>query len=329
MIRGAMGGDRLKNTVSRVCCIAALAFWGASFSAAKHDSWIEVQTPHFVIVTDVGEQKGRSTAIEFERIQAFFQQSLAIATKRRSPSVTVFAVKNADAMRKLLPEYFAGGFSPYRVHPAGVFFHNQSRYFAIVELDTQRSGRFETLYHEYYHALTVPIFPDLPLWLSEGLAEFYGRTQIKDEYALVGEPDRDLLELLKQNRLIPLDVLVSVDKKSPYYNEAQKASMFYAESWLLTHYLMIGSPDSHQLLVQYLKALAEGKPARESVAAFGDLKKLQAALSSYALQRKLSLKAPVGKMQGDAIVARTLSEPEIKQYFDALAAARSVAHDSH
>jgi hypothetical protein len=326
-----MGGDRLNNTVIRVSCIAAFMLSGASFSAAKHDSWIEVQTPHFVIVTDAGEQKGRATAIQFERIHAFFQQSLAVATKRPSPSVTIFAVKNADAMRKLLPEYFAGGFfSPYRVHPAGVFFHNQSRYFAIVELDTQRSGHFETLYHEYYHALTVPIFPDLPLWLSEGLAEFYGRTQITDEYVLVGEPDRDLLDLLKQNRLIPLDVLFGVDKKSPYYNEAQKASMFYAESWLLTHYLMIGSPDSHQLLVQYLKALGEGKPASESVGAFGDLKRLQAALSSYALQRKfLSVKAPVAKMQGDAIMARTLSEPEIKQHFDALAAAKSVAHNSH
>jgi hypothetical protein len=331
IIRRSMDGDRLKNTVIRVSCIAAFVFSGASFCAAKHGNWIEVQTPHFLIVTDAGEEKGRSTATEFERIQAFFRESLASAAKHPSPSVTIFAVKNADAMRKLLPEYFAGGFSsPHQVHPAGVFFHNQDRYFAIVELDTQRSGRFETLYHEYYHALTVPIFPDLPLWLSEGLAEFYGRTQITDEYALVGEADRDLLDLLKQNRLIPLDVLFGVDKKSAYYNEAQKASIFYAESWLLTHYLMIGNPDSHQLLVQYLKALQEGKPARESVGAFGDLKKLQAALSSYALQRKfLSVKAPVAKMQGDTIMIRTLSEPEVKQYFDALASARSAAHDSH
>lgn len=321
-----MGSDRLKNTAIRVSLIAAFVFSGARFSAAKHDSWIEVQTAHFVIVTNAGEQKGRSTATQFERIQAFFRQSLAIATQRPSPSVTIFVVTNADAMRRLLPEYFADGFfSPYHVHPAGVFFQHGGKYFAIVELDTQRSGYFETLYHEYYHALTLPIFPDLPVWLSEGLAEFYGRTQITDEYAVVGEPDRDLLDLLKQNRLIPLDVLFSVDRKSPYYNEAQRASVFYAESWLLTHYLMIGSPDSHQLLVQYLKALAEGKTARESVAAFGDLKKLQSALSSYALQRKfLSIKAPVPKMQADTMLVHVLSEPETKEYFDAFAAARSV-----
>lgn len=39
-------------------------------------------------------------------------------------------------------------------------------------------------------------------------------------------------------------------------------------------------------------AVTAGYEARESVAAFGDLKKLQASLSSYALQRKfLSVKA--------------------------------------
>ncbi len=320
-----MGSDGLTNTAIRVFLIAAFVFSGARFCAAKHDIWIEIKTPHFVIVTNAGEQKGRSTATQFERIQAFFRQSLAIATPRPGPLVTVFAVTNADAMRRLLPEYFEGFFSQYRVHPAGVFFQHGGNYFAIVELDTQRSGYFETLYHEYYHALTLPVFPDLPVWLSEGLAEFYGRTQITDEYGVVGEPDRDLLDLLKQNRLIPLDVLFNVDRKSPYYNEAQRASVFYAESWLLTHYLMIGSPDAHQLLVQYLKDLADGKSARESVAAFGDLRKLQSALSSYALQRKfLSVKAPVPKMQADTMLVHVLSEPETKQYFDAFAAARSV-----
>lgn len=301
-----------------------MLLWGPSLCKAKDSSWIEVHSSHFVVITDAGEKKGRTTALRFEQIRTFFEQSLAVAAQRSIPPVTIFAVKNEDAMRKLLPEYFAGGFLPSgQVHPAGVFFHHKERYFAVVELDTQRSGHFETLYHEYYHALTEPVFPDLPVWLSEGLAEFYGRTQITDEYALVGEPDSDLLELLKHDRLIPLDVLFSVNRGSPYYNEAQKASMFYAESWLLTHYLMIGNPDSHQLLVEYLKALGEGKSAKESEAAFGDLKQLQSGLSSYARQRKfLSIKTPVMKIQVDAISVRALSEHETKQYFGALAAAR-------
>jgi hypothetical protein len=317
---------------TRVACrfifIVVFFSWGPSLCKAKDSSWIEVQSRHFVVITDAGEKKGRATALQFEQIRTFFEQSLAVAAQRPIPPVTIFAVKNEDAMRKLLPEYFAGGFFPSgQVRPAGVFFHYKDRYFAIVELDTQRSGHFETLYHEYYHALTEPIFPDLPVWLSEGLAQFYGRTQISDEYALVGEPDRDLLDLLRHERLIPLDVLFSVNRGSPYYNETQKASMFYAESWLLTHYLMIGNPDSHQLLVQYLKALEEGKSAKESVAAFGDLKQLQSALSSYALQRKfLSVKTPVTKKEVDAISVRALSEAETKQYFAALAAARSVEH---
>ena len=149
-----------------------------------------------------------------------------------------------------------------------------------------------------------PIVTEFGFYLDSGKGTH--RPQVTDEYAVVGEPDRDLLDLLKQNRLIPLDVLFGVDKTSPYYNEAKKASMFYAESRLLTHYLMIGRANSHQLFVQYLKAFEEGEPARESIAAFGDLKKLQSALLSYALQKKfLSVKAPVAKMQGDAMLVRS------------------------
>jgi len=43
--------------------------------------------------------------------------------------------------------------------------------------------------------------------------------------------------LLRQNKLLPLPVLFTVDATSPYYHEENKGSIFYAESWALTHYL--------------------------------------------------------------------------------------------
>ena len=99
----------------------------------------------------------------------------------------------------------------------------------------------------------------MPMWLAEGLAEFYGFTQIRESSVETGIPDREQLDMLRTHKLIPLNVLFTVDHSSSYYNESEKTSIFYAESWLLTHYLMIGNPEAHKLLVKYLQALNQRK----------------------------------------------------------------------
>jgi hypothetical protein len=282
--------DIRMKAISTLVAVAVTVVLGSSVSEAKHKHWIEVRSTHFLLITDASEKRGRNTATQFERIRAFFRQSLAVASQHPSPFVTVLAAEDEHTMRELLPEYWTGG----HAHAAGVFTHRLDQYFAVVELDVQRSGHFAAFYHEYYHAITMPHFPDLPVWLSGGLAEFYGRTDMGDDYVGTGRPDRDWLDLLRETPLIPLGVLFKVDHASPYYNEAHKASVFYAESWLVTHYLMIGNQDAHQRLVKYLEALSHGKGSDEAVTAFGDLTKLQSALSAYIRQKTfLYVNAPL------------------------------------
>ena len=281
-----------------------------SLSEAKQN-WIEVRSPNFLVITNAGEKRARDTALHLERIRAFFRQSLTVAGHHPSPFVTVLAVKDGQTMRDILEQYWGEG----QPHIAGIFVQLLDQYFAVVELDVQRSGYYSTFYHEYYHSITAPEFPDLPVWLSEGLAEFYGRTDIGDDYVGTGRPDRDLLEVLRDTKLIPLEVLFRVDHSSPYYNESNKMSIFYAESWLATHYLMIGSPEAHKLLVKYLEALGQGKSWSEASAAFGDLTKLQADLSGYLRQKRfLYVNSPPPKVDLGEFTIRTLSEAEAEAY---------------
>jgi hypothetical protein len=69
-------------------------------------------------------------------------------------------------------------------------------------------------------------------------------------------------------------VLFHVDGCSPYYNEQNKTTIFYEQSWALTHYLMIGDDHAHrQSFINFLQALNEGTSTDEAAAkAFGDLK---------------------------------------------------------
>jgi hypothetical protein len=46
----------------------------------------------------------------------------------------------------------------------------------------------------------------------------------------IGKIDSYHLQELHENKLIPIDTLLQVDHNSPYHNEQNRTSLFYAES---------------------------------------------------------------------------------------------------
>src|SRR5277367_286403 len=300
----------------------------ASLPGAKHETWFEARSPNFIVVCNAGEKQARKTAIRFEQIRAVFQRELELASKHESPVITILAVKDEDSMKTLLPEYWVKG----RAHPAGMFLDNMNQYFAVIQLDAPGLDPYHTIYHEYFHSLTAPYYPNLPVWVSEGLAEFYGNTQIGDSEVGMGRPDPDLIAELKQGGLMPLDVLFKVDHSSPYYNEQNKISVFYAESWALTHYLMVGDKSAHRPMLQaYVNAMTKGATEEQAAAqTFGDLKKLQTALFAYignAAFYYIKAPPPPEIAAGDLQI-HELSEAEVDAYRGGFAAVRGRTQDA-
>jgi len=310
----------------------AVSFFGMAFlftclCQAKQQEWVEVRSPNFIVVSNAGEKQARKAAIQFEQIRAAFRESLENAKKHPSPLITILAVKDESSMRELLPEYWAKGHS----HPTGFFAALLNQFYAAVELDAPGSNPYENFYHEYYHTISVPYVPDLPLWLAEGLAEFYGHSRITDDYVIMGEADPILLHELRNHSLIPLSTLFEVNRTSPYYNEADKTSIFYAESWALVHYLMIGDRMAHRsMLDQYLSVLGQGKGSEQAArATFGDLKKLQSDLQNYIYNaRYYQFKYPPPALHQEEPKARTISEAEAAAYRGGLFAVRGRTQDA-
>ena len=153
---------------------------------------------------------------------------------------------------------------------------------------------------------------------SGGSGGILGNTDVSDSGTKMGEADADLIEELKQSSLIPLDVLFKVDQNSPYYNEDHQTSIFYAESWALIHYLMIGDKAAHRPMLQaYLEELSRGASQDEAAAkAFGDLKKLQNALSGYVRNQSFYyLKSPPPpEIPASDLQVRELSDAEADAY---------------
>jgi tetratricopeptide (TPR) repeat protein len=311
------------NLAPKVAVLSAFfALFAATALAAKHETWVEVRSPHFVVVSNAGEKQARKTAVHFEQIRTLFRRTITIAANAPSPVITIFAVKNERSLHELLPEYWVKG----HAHPAGIFSNRLNQFYAAIRLDAPGYNPYETLYHEYYHSLTTPYFPGLPVWLAEGLAEFFGNTRIAGKQAEMGQPSAVWIQELRRNRLMPLDVLLTVDQRSPYYNEQNKTSEFYAESWALTHYLMMGDNGAHrQLLGNYLAAIDRGATSQEAAAkAFGDLNSFQRALEKYIGNYAFyQLTAPAPAEISDAdLQAKALSDAEVDADMGGFEAAR-------
>jgi len=158
--------------------------------------------------------------------------------------------------------------------------------FVGVRTDIEGDNPYEVVYHEYTHAIMNLNVQGLPVWLSEGLAEYFGASVMHEKEVDIGRPLVGRLMELQQSRLIPIDALMLADAHSPYYNEENRASVFYAESWAIVHYLML-APEARkrQLLRAFLAAWdASGNQLQAAQQTFGDLKKFANSMEAYARQ---------------------------------------------
>lgn len=314
--------------------LAALT-WGAP-------KWVEVTSPHFVVLSDGSGAQARDVAGQLERLRQVYQQTFPGLPLDELAPIEVLAVRNGKEFRTLEPSaYLAKGGAQL----AGYFERSAEGNFILLRLDApDGDGQFPnaTVYHEYTHAVTTRSAAFLPPWLMEGLAEFYQTARIESQQVDLGLPDPQQLNVLRTHDLLPLATLMAVDQHSPYYHEENKIGIFYAESWALTHFLMEqqGAQGSKEL-AQYIALLQQHmSPVAAGSAAFGDLAKLQRQLGNYVHQqefhyRRLKLRTavdeksfgetPAASSQADAMKAEMLAN--VGRLADATAMARQTLRE--
>lgn len=158
-------------------------------------------------------------------------------------------------------------FAPYRdalFHQkangtTGVFFSSADANVILVQADAA-AGIDRVIYHELTHYFVNNTLPSLPLWFDEGLAEYYSTFVASGDDIALGRPVPEHVLWLREPKLIPLRELFATDTESPNYNERARQGVFYAESWALVHYLMLGNPQRHGQLETFLALLNEHKP---------------------------------------------------------------------
>lgn len=269
----------------RVALILFFLVGGRVFGAAGKEIWVEMKSPHFVAYSDASESQTRDVLLQFEEIRNMFLTVFpGIRVDPPKPMILI-VTRNSDSMKRFLPGEFEGK-NPKK--DAGVFFTCQDRNYAILRMDVthQMDQPYQVLFHEFTHGILHLNFPAMPVWLDEGIADFYGATEIRSDHVMIGKVPWGRLETIRTSSFLPMETLMRVNHSSPHYREGDKSGVFYSQSWVFVHYLFMNEQaQKAELYKKYLTALQKNP---DSVAAgresFGDLDKLLRNLNSYAHQ---------------------------------------------
>ncbi len=122
-----------------------------------------------------------------------------------------------------------------------------------------------------------------PRWFEEGFAELFSTFEVAHGKVRWGQAIQDHVEYLAYNRLRPLQPILSTTSDSGLFNDANRTGLFYAQSWLLTHYLVVGKQEGQREgLVRYLRALETMSDDEAFRTGFGmSYEELGSRLSSY------------------------------------------------
>jgi len=270
-----------------VSALSALAA-GVSSPVGAKDTWIEARSSHFIVVSNAGDKETRRIAEQFEQFREVFRSAFPSLRVDLGCPLIIFGLKNEDSLKVLLPRYWE---VKGRAHPAGIYVSGEDRHFVALRTNTEGENPYEVIYHEYAHAILNLNFRDMPVWLSEGLAEYFGNSRILDKEVEIGVPAPYRLQTLKQSSLIPIEELFSADQASLYYNEQNRVSVFYAESWAIVHYLLL-DPEARQqqLLLNFIKAWeASGDQVDAARKTFGDLKLFSQTIQTYVRKQQFTV----------------------------------------
>jgi tetratricopeptide (TPR) repeat protein len=201
--------------------------------ATEQSPWREIHSPHYTVITDAGEKKGTEIALRFEQMRAAFATLLMKDRLNEPVPLTILAFRNDK-------DYYQS--APLRqgqpIDVPGFLLPSEDQNFIVLNLLEEESWR--AVAHDFAHLLIDYNYPPVPGWFDEGLAEYFSSIRLDDKkYEIGGDPElHSLTELLSNQTWLALPDLLTTKHDTSTYDEGPHGTMFYAQSWMLMHYLL-------------------------------------------------------------------------------------------
>jgi len=127
-----------------------------------------------------------------------------------------------------------------------------------------------TVRHEGFHQYFDRLVDDAPVWLNEGLAEYYEEMHLERGRWRIGEPRHDHLR-------VALETWEQRGELADFVGEGwvafrERGSPGYAHAWCLIHFMLNSTPENARAFRRLLDALIDGRSRHQALdAAFEEL----------------------------------------------------------
>ena len=244
---------------------------------AAEPAWIEIKTPRYTVLSQLPDAQTRRWASEFDD---FIDTSLSVfgSSDKNLTPLTILLFSGDRAFTPYKPRQPDGTVAK---NVAGVF--NRQATWAIAGVSDRgdsSQGR-SILFHEGMHWLASADPGARPTWLNEGLAEMFSTFERRPDTVNFGKPIPWHVYQLRTYNLLPMADLLS--QRGSLLEKENLTQMFYAQSWLLVHYLwMSNDPGRREQWANYLRIYRTRSPGEAAREVFGeDLSALGRALQVY------------------------------------------------
>lgn len=206
--------------------------------------WVRAETPHFVLIGATSEAAVRAVAHDLEKLTALLTRTSPYF--RLPPTRTrIFLF----AERRNVQPYF-DAVAGARVDASGITLRHPKGSTTLIDTSARGGGGL-TPRHELVHDLIRRGARQLPLWIDEGLAEYFSNA---------GLPVREHASRLRGRLRMPLQEMFATRGEDP----RAWSFDFYAQSWSTVATLMRRDRAAFWMMLQDLD---EGRDTTESIRA--------------------------------------------------------------
>ena len=251
---------------------------------AADEPWLRTRSKHFVFVSSADERRTRAVAAELETLASALTQ---VDSTFSAPSATPTLVILFTRRRESRP-YFDMLLNRRDANASGVFVSMRDGGAMLINDGYSWRGSDRAPLHELVHYLMQSGDAKAPLWLEEGIAEYFSNATIRSRSISAGEPMANHISVLRQRARIPLAQLFAAVRESDIYNGSSAQSTFYAESWAIVDWLVRTSANNGADFYAFVHDVSHGATVEAALQAryHRTLRDVDWALSRYAAPQR-------------------------------------------
>jgi tetratricopeptide (TPR) repeat protein len=314
-----MRASRFRTLSTLLALVSLLLLTGGPAANAKERQWIELQSRSFLVISNEEQEQAIALLRDLELFRS-----------------VVLKITNTQVYEARVPTIIylfrdRGSYAPFRPrrNVAGYIIATPHGNYVAIDGGSKALETREIIHHEYIHFIVRNAGGfHYPIWYDEGFAEFLSTVEVDGDQVVIGKIPTLRAKWLKNERSISFERVTNARSYDDF--GSQSRSMFYAQSWLLAHYLLTGHLHNDRIeksrspeLIRYLELVNQGVESEEAVeqAFEGGAKALRKGVHKHQRRRSFQVLAmPVSSLPPvEKPAVRRMASGEVSRYLGELA----------